>query len=97
MNNEEYRIPIGLCKQAVMKFDSASSDIHEILEDEDLNEYERKIFQMISEYTSTFIAHIVNIVKQECGEEDFLQEEVPMDDIDQYPGDDIPIEDMSIE
>ena len=35
MDNEiEYKLPLGLCKQAVMKLDSFMTDINEIKEDE---------------------------------------------------------------
>ena len=33
----KYRVPLGLCRHAVMKLDAFMADIHEIKEDEDLS------------------------------------------------------------
>ena len=38
----EYKIPLGLCKQAFMKLESFSSDIREIIEEEDLDPIDRE-------------------------------------------------------
>lgn len=97
MNDQEHRLPLGLCKQAVLKLEAFTGDIREILEDEGLTDEEKAIFQQIAEYSSVFMAHIVNIVSRECGEEEFLNENFPMDEIGQYPGDDVDLEDQPIE
>ena len=43
MDDTNYKIPLGLCKQAVMKLDSFINDINEIREDADIDP-EDKIF-----------------------------------------------------
>ncbi len=85
--NIEHRIPLGLCKQAFMKLETAMSDIYEIMEDEDLNPDEKQVFAEIADCLSVSMAHIVNLVSKEIGEEDFLNEAIPMDEIGTYPGD----------
>ncbi len=93
----EYKIPLGLCKQAVMKLESFSEDIREIIEDEDIDPVDKENFVKMVEMTSFMMTNIVNIVKKEMGEEEFLSEEIKMDNIPSYPGDDINILDESIE
>ena len=38
----KYRVPLGLCRHAVMKLDAFMADIHEIKEDEELSPEDRK-------------------------------------------------------
>lgn len=90
-NNPEYKVPIGLCKQAVMKIESAMVDILEIREDELLSDENKYAMNGIAEILGQINAVIVNIVSQELGEDEFLAEVVEMDPIDPYPGDDIDI------
>ncbi|MCM1220701.1 MAG: hypothetical protein NC548_40050 [Lachnospiraceae bacterium] len=97
MDENQHRLPLGLCKQAVLKLEAFTGDIREILEDPDLEEDEKKIFEQIVEYSSVFMAHIMNIVGKECGEEEFLNENFPMDEIGQYPGEEGDLEDQSID
>lgn len=97
MDEKEDRLPLGLCKQAALKLEAFTGDIREILEDEGLTDDEKAIFEQMVEYSSVFLAHIVNIVSKECGEEEFLGETFPMDEIGQYPGDEISLEDQPIE
>lgn len=80
------KIPLGLCKQAVMKLDSALVDINEIREDPDLTPDQKATFETLSDIICRVQANIVNIVAEECGEEEFLSEIVDMDEIDPYPG-----------
>lgn len=87
--NADGRIPLGLCKQAFMKLSSALVDIHEIKEDDDLDEDEKHIFGQIADNLAISIAHITNIVTKEIDEEDFLNENIDMDPIDEYPEKDI--------
>lgn len=44
-DNIEYRMPLGLCKQATMKLDAFITDIHEIKEDEDLSPEDKQMFE----------------------------------------------------
>ena len=55
-------IPIGLCKQAVMKLDSFLTDINEILEDPDIEDADRDTFNTIKETGNLMIAHILKII-----------------------------------
>lgn len=83
--DNEYKIPLGLCKQAVMKLDSFMTDINEIREEEGLTAEDKQTFERIAEITGTILAAIVNIVTREMGEEEFLSEDIAMDEIDRYP------------
>ena len=90
-------IPIGLCKQAVMKLDSFLTDINEILEDPDIEDDDRDTFNTIKETANLMIAHIVNIVSKEMSEEEFETTDVQLDEIDSYPEDNDDILDMDIQ
>lgn len=90
------KIPLGLCKQAALKLDSFMGDCHEIIQDPDLEEEDKQLFETMIETASVMAAHIVNIVSKEMGEEEFLNENIPMDDIGSYPGDDIDIMDEDV-
>ena len=90
-------IPIGLCKQAVMKLDSFLTDINEILEDPDIEDDDRDTFNTIKETGNLMIAHIVNIVSKEMSEEEFETTDVQLDEIDSYPEDNDDILDMNIQ
>lgn len=77
----KYRVPLGLCRHAVMKLDAFTADIHEIKEDEDLSPEDRQTFEQIVEISEEMMAAIVNMVTKEMGEEEFLSEDVAVDDI----------------
>lgn len=85
MNEQEYKLPLGLCKQAAMKLDSFISDVREISEDEDIDVEDKQDFETMAEMAGTMLATIVNIVNKECEESEFLGEKIPMDEIDAYP------------
>lgn len=91
------KIPLGLCKQAVMKLESFMTDIQEIKEDPDVSSEDKENFEKMSEIAGFMAANIVNIISKECDETEFLNENVPMDEIDSYPGDDIDILDIPAE
>lgn len=78
------KIPLGLCKQAVMKLDSFITDVHEIKEDADLDPEDKQIFEQIAEISGSIMAAIVHMVSKELGEEQFLSEDFIMDDMDKY-------------
>lgn len=84
MENES-KLPLGICKQAIMKLDSFMTDVNEIAEDEEISqEYKEKFLQM-SEIAGNMLATIENMVNQEIDEEAFIKEEIGMDEIDEYP------------
>lgn len=85
IEENRHRLPLGLCKQAFMKLDSLISDLHEIKEDEDLTADEKYEFIQMAEVAGIIATRILNIVKKECNEEDFLNEDVRLDEIDMYP------------
>lgn len=76
-------MPLGLCKQAAMKLDAFITDIHEIKEDEDLSPEDKQTFEQITEIAGSMLAAIVNMVTKEMGEEEFLSENVVMDEINE--------------
>lgn len=85
MEQNEHGLPLGLCRQAMMKFDSAITDIHEIMEGYDISQEDRESFETIVDIVMTVQAHLLNMATRECGEEEFLIEDFDMDDIDPYP------------
>jgi hypothetical protein len=84
----ENKLPVGICKQAVMKLESAMADINEIAEDEDIDENQKQLFSSLAESTGTMIACIVNEVSAEMGEEEFVNEQIDMDEIQPWPEND---------
>lgn len=93
----QYKIPLGICKQACMKLNSFITDIYEISEDPDIDPEDKETFIQIAEVAGVMMANIVNIVNKECDEEEFLNEDIPLDEIDKYPGDEVDIIDQTIE
>ena len=75
----KYRVPLGLCRHAVMKLDAFMADIHEIKEDEDLSPEDRQTFEQIVETSGEMMAAIVTMVTKEIGEDEFLSENVAVD------------------
>jgi len=75
------------CKQAVMKMESAMSDINEIKESELLTEDEKHVFDNMIETTGDMMAVIVNMVSEKSGvsEEDFMSEQITPEEISEYP------------
>lgn len=97
MGENESKLPLGLCKQITLKLESVISDLYEIREDEDVSAEDKEVFQQMTEIAGNMEAAMINIVNKELGEEEFMQETVPMDEIGEYPGDEIDILDQSIE
>lgn len=89
MENTEFKLPLGLCKQAAMKLEAFIHDVMEIKEDPDLDAKDREDFETMAEMGTTMLATLINMVNSECAEHEFLGEKIPMDDIDPYPGDDV--------
>lgn len=82
----QHKIPLGLCKQAVMKMDSAMTDILEIKQDDDLSEEHKYAMEGLAEILGQCIAVVVNMVNEEMEEDEFLREVINMDEIESYPG-----------
>lgn len=89
MEEKDGKIPLGLCKQASLKLESFISDVYEIIEDPDLTDSDRDDFKKMAEIAGWMEAHIINIINGECEETIFLSEDIPMDQIGSYPGDEI--------
>jgi len=85
----EHKLPLGLFKQACMKLDAFLADVHEIREDESLDEENKETLTRMIEIAGVMEANLINIVKKEMNEEDFLNEKIEMDQIDEYPEEDI--------
>lgn len=96
MDENTYKLPVGLCKQALLKFDSALNDLHEIAEDSDIDEEDRVLVNTLAEVTGNIMASITNMVMKEISEEDFIAENIDMDALDPYPDNDVDILDQDI-
>ncbi len=83
---DKNKLPLGLMKQAVMKLDSALSDLYEISNDDDIDEIDKNDFDNMSEYITNIIAAITIKASKEIGEEEFIRENINMDEIEPYPG-----------
>ena len=83
---DTHKLPLGIMKQAVMKLDSALSDLHEIACDDDIDETDKNDFEDMSECISNIIAAITIKASKEIGEEEFIRENINMDEIEPYPG-----------
>jgi len=81
----QYKIPLGLFKQSIMKLDSLMTDLYEIKEDADLDPEDQHTISSMVEIAGTMEATLLNIVKKELDEDDFLNEAIEMDEIDSYP------------
>lgn len=80
-------LPLGILKQACMKLDSFMQDIHEIMEDSQVSSDDKQILMQLTEAVGTIEMNMINIVSNEMDVNEFLQESVEMDDIDEYPDD----------
>lgn len=80
---EENKLPLGLIKQAILKMESALTDLREIIEDEDIEDDDKDDFVELAEYSSNIIAVLYNKVNDD---EDFINENVKMDEIGTWPG-----------
>lgn len=96
MDEKESKLPLGLCKQVALKLDSVIQDLYEMREDEDISDDDREIFAQMTEMAGSMGAAIINIVSKEMGEEEFMSENIPMDNIGIYPGDEVSILDEPI-
>lgn len=81
----EHAFPLGIAKQAVMKLDSFITDIREMSQEEGLDSNIVETLDTIGDVASSMAATLVNMVSAEMGEEEFLNEDIAMDEIDAYP------------
>ena len=79
------KLPLGIFKQAIMKIDSFIGDINEIREDSDLDPEDRETLIQMVELAGVMEATLLNMVRKEMDEEDFLNETFDMDVIEEYP------------
>ena len=79
------RLPMGILKQAFMKIQSFVDDIDEASEDNDLTEDEKYEFKQMVEIGTLMAMRILTIVEQEMSEDEFLNIDIPMDEIEEYP------------
>nr|DAR75758.1 MAG TPA: hypothetical protein [Caudoviricetes sp.] len=79
------RLPLGVLKQAFMKIQSFMEDIHEAADDSNLTEDEQYEFHQMGEVSSIIAIRILNIVQKDISEDDFLNMDIPMDEIEEYP------------
>ena len=85
-NQIERKIPLGLYKQAFMKLESFLTDIQEIRESTaDLDADQSYTLYSMADMSSTMMAMIINIINREIGEEEFINEQIEMDEIDDFP------------
>lgn len=94
---EESKLPMGICRHCITALDAAKTDIHEILEDEEINEEDRNQFQYISEILGDMIAVIVNMTNREIDEDDFMAEHIDLQLEDYWEEPEIDILDEEVE
>lgn len=93
--DDEKNIPYGILKQAFMKLESFTEDMHECL-NYDMSEEDKYECTQMMEVATTMSMRILNIVRQGMNEEDFINEKVNMDTIGQFPEHSEEIEDIEI-
>lgn len=74
--NENYSLPMGLCRQAAKKIDSFIADVYEIREYEGLSPEDRENFGEIAGTAGQMLAAIITMAGMEAEEEDFLSGEL---------------------
>ena len=79
------KLPLGILKQAVMKLDSANTDIKDAMADEDLTPDDTEALSQISEVLQNTEAFLYSIVSKEMDEDEFANEDVDMDEISEFP------------
>ena len=83
------KLPLGILKQAVMKLDSANTDIKDAMVDEDLTPDDVEALSQVSEILQNTEAYLYSMVSEEMDEDEFANEEVDMDEISEFPESDI--------
>ena len=93
----DMNFPLGLCRQAIMKIDSANTDVHEMIEDTDIPQDKKEILYNISEYLCLIEASLTNLATDSDDETEFLSEELQMDIIEPFPAYEPDILDTEVE
>ena len=78
INMEECKLPLGILCHCIAALDAAKSDIHEVIEDEEIADDDRQDFVYISDILGDMIATIVNRTNREIPEEDFMAEHIDL-------------------
>lgn len=81
----QYKLPVNILRQAVMKLESAMVDIYEARE-EDMEDENKYALEGCAEIIGQVNAVIINMVAAELEEEEFLAIELGMEEIEEYPG-----------
>jgi hypothetical protein len=90
-------LPLGIMKQGCMKLDSFIQDMREANSYDEIEPDDREKINKLADMACLMEASIINIVKRECDEDDFINEQIEMDQIDAYPDNDIDLLDQEIE
>jgi len=85
MEGNVYKLPLAIIKQAVMKIDSANTDMHEIANDESMSDEDRILINQMADVLCMMEATLINIANEEIPEAEFLAEDLIMDEIEPYP------------
>ena len=80
--DEQHRLPLGLCKQLFLKVESSIHDLEDIISDEDLTDDEKYEFQQMMEVQIMIGMRVLNSVKKEIDETDFVNEDIGMDSME---------------
>ena len=85
---EQHRLPLGLCKQIFLKVESTIHDLEEIASDDDLTTDERYEFRQMLEVQTMIGMRVLNMIKKEMNEDDFINEDIVMDSFEDEPYED---------
>lgn len=83
-DDEKHKIPLDLCRQAALKLDGFIADVYEIREYENLVSEDRQILGQIAETAGEMLAAIIAMASKEMEEEEFLSNDMSMNEIDGY-------------
>ena len=83
MDNTNF--PLATSKQAVMKLDSALTDVKEIIE-EDIPEEYKELLEQTSNCIIFAMTSIYRVVGDVTDEDEFINETIAMEAIDPWPG-----------
>lgn len=82
-------------KHAIMKIDSFQTDIRELCEEEDIDPQVMEVLNEIADVAGNMETALIKIIAEDDESEDnFMKEEVRMDDLDPYPDQIKDIEDI---
>jgi hypothetical protein len=90
-------LPLGIIKQGCMKLDSFIQDMREASSYDDIEPDDIEKINKLADMACLMEASLINIVRRECDEEDFVNEQIEMDQIEAYPDNDMNLLDQEIE